>query len=73
MQAMQHSQSSGEKNSDLSALKETVVSQDVSSVPIDDVRQELETTRAALADALAKLEDDDNVVVKWEGASRGSL
>lgn len=57
------------KNAALSELEESAASQDLSSVPIGAVRQELEATKANLADALAKLEDDDIVVVKWEGAS----
>ena len=31
------------------------------------LRQELEQTKASLAEVEAKLLDDDNVVVKWEG------
>lgn len=39
----------------------------------ENLEGELEQTKAALADALAKLEDDDGVVVKWEGKLRSGL
>ena len=34
-----------------------------------DVRKELERIRESLADAEAKLKDDEDVVLKWEGTA----
>ena len=33
----------------------------------DDIRSELQATKASLAEALAKIEEDEQIVIKWEG------